>query len=50
MLENLLEDHSMEKILSFLDRLGEGRTLDQASREAFGVDYGALIDRVRIDR
>lgn len=50
MLENLLEDHSMDKILSFLDRLGEGRTLDQASREAFGVDYGALIDRVRIDR
>jgi hypothetical protein len=47
MLEKLLETHSMEKVLSFLDRLGEGKTLDQASREAFGVDY---IDRIRIDR
>ncbi|MCX5754077.1 MAG: hypothetical protein NTW97_10640 [Candidatus Krumholzibacteria bacterium] len=50
MLENLLKTHSMEKVLSFLDRLGEGTTLDQASREAFGVDYGALIDGIRVDR
>jgi hypothetical protein len=50
MLENLLATHSMEKVLAFLDRLGEGKTLDQASREAFGVDYGALIDGIRIDR
>lgn len=50
MLENLLQDNSMEQVLSFLDRLGEGATLDEASRKAFGVDYGALIDRIRIDR
>jgi len=50
MLDNLLQDHSMEQILSFLDRLGEGTPLDQASRDAFGVDYGALIEGIRIDR
>ena len=50
MLENLLGTYSMENVLSFLDRLGEGKTLDQASREAFGIGYGALIDRIRIDR
>jgi hypothetical protein len=50
MLENLLQNNSMEQVLSFLDRLGEGATLDEASRKAFGVDYGALIDRIRIDR
>jgi len=50
MLDNLLQSHPMEKILSFLDRLGEGKTLDEASRDAFGLDYGALIDRIRIDR
>jgi hypothetical protein len=50
MLENLLKTHTMEEVLSFLDRLREGATLDQASREAFGVDYGALIDGIRIDR
>ena len=50
MLENCLEDHSMEKVLSFLDRLGEGKSLDEASREAFGVDYGGLIESIRIDR
>lgn len=50
MLDNLLQDHPMEQVLSFLDRLGEGAALDEASRKAFGVDYGALIDRIRIDR
>jgi hypothetical protein len=40
----------MENVLSFLDRLREGKTLDEASRAAFGVDYGALIDEIRIDR
>ena len=50
MLQNLLTKHSMENVLSFLDRLREGKTLDEASRAAFGVDYGALIDEIRIDR
>jgi hypothetical protein len=50
MLENLLQEHSMEQVLSFLDRLGEGATLDEASTKAFGVDYGTLIDGIRIDR
>jgi hypothetical protein len=50
MLENLLQEHSMEQVLSFLDRLGEGATLDEASAKAFGVDYGTLVDRIRIDR
>jgi hypothetical protein len=50
MLENLLGTYSMEKVLSFLDRLGEGATLDQASTAAFGVGYATLIDRIRIDR
>jgi hypothetical protein len=50
MLENLLETHSMDNVLSFLDRLGEGASLDQASREAFGVDYAALIEEIRINR
>jgi hypothetical protein len=50
MLENCLESHPMENVLSFLDRLGEGKTLDQASRDAFGVDYAVLIDEIRIDR
>ncbi len=50
MLENLLQQHSMEQVLSFLDRLGEGASLDEASTKAFGINYGALVDRIRIDR
>jgi hypothetical protein len=50
MLDNLLAKHSMDNVMSFLDRLKEGKTLDEASREAFGVAYKALIDEIRIDR
>jgi hypothetical protein len=50
MLENLLAKYSMKDVLSFLDRLREGKSLDQASTAAFGVGYAALIDRIRIDR
>ncbi len=46
MFENLLEMSSMEKILSFLDELEEGKTLGQASRSVFGMDYPALIDKI----
>ncbi|MDD4857025.1 MAG: hypothetical protein PHD74_02845 [Candidatus Krumholzibacteria bacterium] len=49
MLDNLLAKHSMDNVMSFLDRLKEGKTLDEASREAFGVAYKALIEEIRID-
>jgi hypothetical protein len=50
MLDKLLTMHSMGDAMSFFDRLREGKTLDEASRDAFGVPYGTLIDRIRIDR
>jgi hypothetical protein len=50
MLEKLLAMHSMDHVLSFLDKLKEGKTLDESSEEAFGMGYGALMDKLRIDR
>jgi len=50
MLDKLLTMHSMDNVLSFLDRLKEGSTLDEASTQAFGIGYGALIDKIRVDR
>jgi hypothetical protein len=50
MLDNLLATHSMANVLSFFDRLREGMTPDEASAEAFGIPYAALIDKIRIDR
>lgn len=50
MLEKLLETHTMDNVLSFFDRLAEGKTLDEASQEAFGITYAALLDKVRVDR
>ena len=50
MLDKLLSMHSMDNVLSFLDRLKEGKTFDEASTVAFGVSYNALIDTIRIDR
>ncbi len=50
MLEKLLASHSMDNVLSFFDRLREGKTLDEASTAAFGIPYAALIEKVRIDR
>jgi hypothetical protein len=49
MLENLLARHSMNNVLSFFDRLREGKTLDEASVGAFGVSYATLIDAIRVD-
>jgi hypothetical protein len=40
----------MANVLSFFDRLREGMTPDEASAEAFGIPYAALIDKIRIDR
>ena len=50
MLDKLLATHSMDNVLSFFDRLKEGKTLEEASGEAFGVGYQALIDKIRVDR
>jgi hypothetical protein len=50
MLDTLLTKHSMDNVRSFLDRLREGKTLDEASRMAFGVTYAALLDTIRVDR
>jgi hypothetical protein len=50
MLDKLLTMHSMDNVLSFFDRLKEGKTLDEASVEAFGIGYQALIDKIRVDR
>lgn len=49
MLQKLLVNHSMDNVLSFFDRLREGKSLEEASAEAFGIGYRALIDKVRID-
>jgi hypothetical protein len=50
MLENLLGFASMDDVVKFIDRLGGGSSLDDASREAFGMDYNALLDEIRVDR
>lgn len=49
MLQKLLVNHSMDNVLSFFDRLREGKSLEEASAEAFGIGYQALIDKIRID-
>lgn len=48
MLENLLQTASLPEILLFVKKLGEGQTRDQASREVFGMDYGGLIEKIRV--
>ncbi len=50
MLDNLLAAHSMDNVMSFFDRLKQGATIDEASSEAFGLPYDALITKIRIDR
>ncbi len=49
MLENLLSSSSLEDVFEFIDRLQAGSTRDEASREAFGMDYDALLDGIRVD-
>lgn len=49
MLENLLAFSSIEDVLRFARMLGSGDSLDAASRDVFGCDYGTLVDRVRVD-
>ncbi|MDD3642265.1 MAG: hypothetical protein PHQ19_02220 [Candidatus Krumholzibacteria bacterium] len=46
MVERLLERATMEDIVAFASRLGEGVPLDDASRESFGMPYDQLIAAV----
>lgn len=48
MLENLMESHSLEEIVGFVRKLGEGFSLDQASTDVFGMDYGQLLEKVSL--
>jgi len=50
MLENLLAFASMNDVYLFIDKLAGGSSLDDASQAAFSTSYGALIDRIRVDR
>jgi len=48
MVDRLVTEFGMERILSFIDLLAEGRGYDEASAEAFGVDYASLLEMVRL--
>ena len=50
MLENLLAFGSMNDVYLFIDKLAAGASLDEASQAAFATSYGALLDRIRVDR
>lgn len=50
MLEKLLAFATLDSILTFADVLREGGSLDEASRASFGMSYGAMIDKVRVDK
>jgi hypothetical protein len=50
MLESLLESYEIEDIMKFIDALGAGGTLDEASRTAFGKDYASILDMISVDR
>lgn len=49
MVNRLVQEFDMERILTFLDLLAGGRSKDEASMEVFGVDYASLLDRIRLD-
>lgn len=46
MFENLMEIYSEDEALTFVDKLGEGKSLDKASMEVFGVNYEGLISKI----
>ncbi len=48
MVDRLVTEFGMERIMVFIDLLGEGRSYDEASMEAFGVDYASLLEMVRL--
>ena len=47
MLENLLEKVEFSNVTRFARRLGEGASLDEASREEFGMSYMEMVAAVR---
>lgn len=47
MFENLLERYEFTSVTGFARRLGEGASLDEASREEFGMSYAELVEAVR---
>jgi len=49
MLENLLEKYEFSGVTGFARRLGAGASLDDASREEFGMSYEELIAAARPD-
>lgn len=49
MTQNLLSISDMGHIMEFIDHLGEGKDLDTASREAFGMNYSSLLGVVRTE-
>ncbi len=46
MFENLLDLFSIEEILIFTEKLGEGSSLDEGAIEVFGIDYKTLIKKI----
>ncbi len=50
MLEKAVDHYSMDAVIEFVRLLGKGKSLDEASMEIFGINYGDLLDRVRMDR
>ena len=46
MFENLMEISSESRILEFVEKLGKGYSLDQASTEVFGFDYDTMISKI----
>jgi len=50
MFKNLMEFSNMENVLKFADYLRDGKSLDDASKLAFGMNYTELIDKIRLDK
>ena len=48
MVDRLVTEFGMERIMAFIDLLAEGCGYDEASVEAFGVDYASLLEMVRL--
>lgn len=49
MLERLMESFTLREIVSFVGELGEGKSLDQASGEVFGMDYASMTEKIMLE-
>ena len=47
MVENLIEERGLDSIKRFARRLGEGASLDEASRAEFGMDYEEMVTAIK---